>query len=162
MEREAQGPAHGAEQVPEGLAAEILAALAASTAHYEAGSARYFDLFSPDATFFSAGEPLRLDTRQAFESAFGPHLGEQLRAYHFLGPRIQPLPPDGAVFTSHVRYRVNFTFVDMRLTLVLARRQGAWQAIHLHLSPLPSSADTGTTGLAEDVTQIVATAAVGA
>jgi ketosteroid isomerase-like protein len=146
------------DDAPGGAVEQILAAIEASTELYEAGAQEYFASFTADASFFSSGAPLRIDGRDAFQRYLGPGLAAALRAVHLLDKRIQMLSADAAVVTCYNRFRVNFNFVDTRMTLVMVREGETWKVAHSHASPLLSAASTETHGLTEDVTLLRAAA----
>ena len=124
----------------------VIAALEALWKAYENASDDFFAFFSADASVFSPSAPLRIEGRDAYRRHFGPFLGSQRRAAHFLHPRVLRLAAGGALVTCHVRIRVNYSSVDQRSrfrsTLVLVREGDGWKVAHLHISPLAAFAET--------------------
>ncbi|HWU33560.1 MAG TPA: nuclear transport factor 2 family protein [Marmoricola sp.] len=102
----------------------------------------YFATFAEDATFIFYNHPDRLESRQAWRDLWAEWEGEGFRV---LGCRsthqlVQALAEDTAVFSHWVETEakfgdeVNTTFE--RETIVFRRLDGAWLAVHEHLSPM--------------------------
>jgi ketosteroid isomerase-like protein len=104
----------------------------------------YFACFAPDATFVFHTTPERLGSRAAYRALWDTW--EQEDAFRVLScessnVEITPLGPDVAVFVHDVATTVSTSAGDESLrereTIVFARRQGGWDAVHEHLSPAP-------------------------
>jgi hypothetical protein len=128
----------------------VLATVEAVWAAYEAGSPEFFDFFTEDASIFSPSFPTRLAGREAYRRHFGPHLKAQRRASHILHPEVC-FVGEGALVTYHSRVRINYSFVDNRITLLLVPQGGRLQIAHLHTSPLAAPQPAETAGLIEDI-----------
>ena len=124
---------------------EVLTAAEALVQAFASGdSAAYFACFVPEATFVFHTTPTRLESRAAYEALWAQWVEQDAFAVVSCvstDRRVQLLGPDAAVFTHDVA-----TVVDVggsreelaeRETIVFARRDGAWLAVHEHLSPAP-------------------------
>lgn len=142
------GPARGAEEEVAAAAAELIGAYAASD------HARYFDCFTPDATFLFHDEPGLLTTA-AYEAQWMQSESEGFRVESCESSDgcVQALGPDAAVFTHRVLTRLAGSAepIRERETIVFTRRDGRWLAAHEHLSLDPAgNGGAGTTsGAAE-------------
>ena len=124
---------------------EVLTAAAALVRAFASGdSVAYFACFAPEATFVFHTTPQRLESRTAYEALWAQWVEQDAFAVVSCAStdqRVQVLGPDAAVFTHDVA-----TVVDVggsreelaeRETIVFVRRDGAWLAVHEHLSPAP-------------------------
>jgi ketosteroid isomerase-like protein len=106
----------------------------------------YFACFADDATFVFHTTPERLDSRAAYRALWERWEREDAFAVvscASMDPRVQLTGDDTAVFTHEVRTRVRTTAGEEDLcereTIVFARRDERWCAIHEHLSPAPAA-----------------------
>jgi ketosteroid isomerase-like protein len=104
----------------------------------------YFDCFAADATFVFHTTPERLESRAAYRSLWQRWVTEdgfRVLACESSNPLITSLGPDAAVFVHDVATRVatdaGQEALRERETIVFARRDGRWLAVHEHLSPAP-------------------------
>ena len=121
--------------------AEVLAAADAiidDFAHHR--TAAYFAGFAPDATFVFHTAERRLESRDEYEQLWAQWEREDGFRVHgctSTDRRVQ-LWGDTAVFSHSVHSAVELggetTEVDERETIVFARRDGRWVAVHEHLS----------------------------
>lgn len=104
----------------------------------------YFACFAPDATFVFHTTPERLESRAAYRRLW--HAWEQDDGFRVVSCEssnalITPLGSDVAVFVHDVATTVSTTAGEESLrereTIVFARRDGEWVAVHEHLSPAP-------------------------
>jgi uncharacterized protein (TIGR02246 family) len=120
----------------------------AATALVEAFAAddtdAYFGCFAADATFVFHSTPERLDDRAAYEALWRRWVAEDgfaVVSCRSSGRRVQVLGPDAAVLVHDVSTVVRVGGAEERLeereTIVFARREGVWTAVHEHLSPRP-------------------------
>jgi ketosteroid isomerase-like protein len=102
----------------------------------------YFDCFAADASFVFYTTPERLESRAAYRSLW--HRWESEDGFRVLecessNPLITPVGDDAAVFVHDVATVVATNAGEERLaereTIVFAWRDGAWLAVHEHLSP---------------------------
>jgi len=124
------------------MSAEILAAanhLVEVFGRHDA--AAYFACFSEDATFVFYNHPERLESRAAWQALWQEWEGDGFRV---LGCRstdqlVQLLSDDTAVFSHAVETEARFgdetSVTRERETIVFHRVDGAWLAVHEHLSP---------------------------
>jgi ketosteroid isomerase-like protein len=104
----------------------------------------YFACFADDATFVFHTTPERLESREAYRSLWRRWEAEdgfRVLACASSHQLVAPLGDDAAVFVHDVATRVTTSAGDEDLrereTIVFARRQGRWLAVHEHLSPAP-------------------------
>jgi ketosteroid isomerase-like protein len=106
-------------------------------------AARYFAGFAPDATFIFYTTPARLTSRAAYEQLWARW--EREEAFRVLScesehQAVQDLGA-AAIFshdrTASVRRRGAEQTTWERETIVFAREQDRWLAVHAHLSPQP-------------------------
>lgn len=121
--------------------AEVLAAADAiigDFAHHR--TAAYFSGFADDATFVFHTAERRLESREEYEQLWAQWEREDGFRVHGCtsSDRRVQLLGDTAVFTHSVHSVVELggetTEVDERETIVFARREGFWLAVHEHLS----------------------------
>ena len=102
----------------------------------------YFAAFRPDATFCFYTSPRLLRSRAEYRELWETweQDGFRVLACESSQQRVQPLG-DVAVFTHRVATRVRLagdeTLLDERETIVFARAEDGWTAVHEHLSPVP-------------------------
>ncbi len=106
---------------------------------------RYFASFTPDATFVFYTTPGRLESRAVWQAEWDRLVAED--GFHVLqctsdDRRVQVLG-DVAVFSHRVRTRSashdGEVDSDERETIIFQRQaDGAWLAVHEHLSPTPT------------------------
>jgi ketosteroid isomerase-like protein len=105
-------------------------------------SASYFSHFAPEASFTFHTTVRRLNTRAEYEAEWQSWkpAGFRVRSCSSSDQRVQ-LFGDIAILTHSVRTEVTTREGDSTLlereSIVFQRRNGAWIAIHEHLSPLP-------------------------
>jgi ketosteroid isomerase-like protein len=104
----------------------------------------YFACFAPEATFLFHTTAQRLPSRDAYRElwrAWERDDGFRVRACRSSAATVQRIADDAAVFTHEVETDVVTRAGEERLrereTIVFARRDGAWLAVHEHLSPAP-------------------------
>ena len=104
----------------------------------------YFRCFAPDASFVFYTTPQRLESRAAYEDLWRRWEAEdgfRVVSCESSNPLVTPLGADVAVFVHDVATRVATTAgedsLSERETIVFARRDGRWLAVHEHLSPAP-------------------------
>jgi ketosteroid isomerase-like protein len=109
----------------------------------------YFACFADDATFVFHTTPERLESREAYRSLWGrweTDDGFRVLSCASSNQLVTPLGDDVAVFVHDVATRVTTSAGDEHLrereTIVFARRQGRWLAVHEHLSAAPAPART--------------------
>lgn len=129
----------------------VLATVEAVLAAYEAGSPGFFDFFTGDATVFSLSHPTRIEGGEDYRRASGASFQEPRRAVRTLHPEVR-LVGEGALVTLHLRLRINYRFLDNRVTFLLVPEGEGLKVAHMHMSPLAASAPSETRGLVEDVT----------
>jgi uncharacterized protein (TIGR02246 family) len=102
----------------------------------------YFGCFAPDATFVFHTTPERLESPadyRALWERWAREDGFEVLSCTSSGARVQLLGDGAAVFTHDVATRVRTTAGEEDLrereTIVFARRDGRWLAVHEHLSP---------------------------
>jgi ketosteroid isomerase-like protein len=102
----------------------------------------YFACFAPDATFIFYTTPERLESRDAYRSLWRRWEAEdgfRVVSCASSHPQITPVGEEVAVFVHDVATRVathtGEESLAERETIVFARRDGAWLAVHEHLSP---------------------------
>lgn len=104
-------------------------------------SARYFAAFAPDATFTFHNEARSLPSLAAYRERWAEweRDGFHVESCESVEGRVQLLGEDAAVWTHHVRTRLAGApeTLHERETIVLARREGRWLAVHEHLSADP-------------------------
>ena len=102
----------------------------------------YFACFAPNATFVFYTTPERLESRAAYRELWSRWESED--GFRVLDCRssnalITPLAEDVAVLVHDVETLVATNAGEERLaereTIVFARRDGDWLAVHEHLSP---------------------------
>lgn len=107
----------------------------------------YFACFAPDATFVFYTTPERLESREAYRDLWRHWESED--GFHVVSctssnALITPLGEDAAVFVHDVATTVATNegeeSLSERETILFARRDGTWLAIHEHLSPTPQAA----------------------
>ena len=103
----------------------------------------YFSCFAPDATFVFYTTPERLGSPEEYRALWARWIaddGFHVRSCRTSDTRVQILA-DVAVVTHDVETEISTKSGDEMLhereTIVLARRDGAWLAVHEHLSPRP-------------------------
>jgi uncharacterized protein (TIGR02246 family) len=124
---------------------EVLAAADALVRAFASGdSAAYFACFAPEATFVFHTTPQRLGSRAAYEALWEQWVTEDgfaVVSCASTDPVVQVLGPDAAVFAHDVTTVVEVggarEELHERETIVFARRDGVWMAVHEHLSPTP-------------------------
>ncbi len=122
---------------------EVLAAAAKIVADFGAhNTAAYFAGFAPDASFMFYTHTERLDSRAAYEVLWAK--GEAEDGFKVHGCKstnqlVQLIGADAAVFSHNVESSIEFggevSTVLERETIVFALIDGAWLAVHEHLSP---------------------------
>ncbi|MEO0023852.1 MAG: hypothetical protein RL196_293 [Actinomycetota bacterium] len=102
----------------------------------------YFAGFTPDATFMFYTHTERLDSRAAYETLWAKWVGEDGFKVHGCkssNQLVQLNGADAAVFSHNVESSIEFggevSTVLERETIVFALIDGAWLAVHEHLSP---------------------------
>lgn len=123
------------------LAAEVLAAADAIIADFgHHRTVAYFSGFAPDATFVFHTAASRLESRAEYERLWATWErddGFRVHGCSSSDRRVQ-LFGETAVFTHSVRSSVELagsvSDVTERETIVFARRDGQWLAVHEHLS----------------------------
>ena len=107
----------------------------------------YFRAFRPDASFVFYSSPERFESRAAYRAEW--ERWEREDGFHVLAcvssDQTVQVVGDAAVFTHSLSTRVGLAAGDEtvreRETIVFAREQdGAWLAVHEHLSPDPGPA----------------------
>ncbi|OLP72234.1 DUF4440 domain-containing protein, partial [Salmonella enterica subsp. enterica serovar Javiana] len=122
---------------------EVLAAADALVSAFASGdSAAYFACFAPEATFVFHTTPQRLGSRAEYEALWAQWVEEDGFAVVSCASSdqvVQVLGPDVAVFAHDVATVVDVAGAREELaereTIVFVRRDGAWVAVHEHLSP---------------------------
>jgi ketosteroid isomerase-like protein len=128
-----------------GPEAEVLAAAAALVDAFGSGRVQeYFACFAPEATFVFHSEPARLGSREEYRTLWeGWEREDGFRVLECTssGASVLVVAPDVAVFTHDVDTQVSTNAGSDRMaereTIVFARRDGRWLAVHEHLSPRP-------------------------
>lgn len=101
----------------------------------------YFATFAEEATFLFHNHPARLESRHEWRALWDQWVDE---GFHVLGcrssdQRVQVIGYDAAVFSHSVettaRLGEETTTTLERETIVFRRIEGAWLAVHEHLSP---------------------------
>jgi ketosteroid isomerase-like protein len=107
----------------------------------------YFACFAPDATFVFYTTPERLESRDAYRELWRrweTEDGFRVVSCTSSNPLITPLGEDVAVFVHDVATTVatheGEESLSERETIVFARRDDGWLAVHEHLSPSPEAA----------------------
>ncbi|MEY4367951.1 MAG: hypothetical protein RLZ28_1366 [Actinomycetota bacterium] len=121
----------------------VLAAAAKIVADFGAhNTAAYFAGFAPDATFMFYTHSERLDSRAAYEVLWAKWESEDGFKVHgckSTNQLVQLIGADAAVFSHNVESSIEFggevSTVLERETIVFALIDGAWLAVHEHLSP---------------------------
>jgi ketosteroid isomerase-like protein len=127
---------------PDPTAAVRMAADSIIAAFGRQDSAGYFSRFAPEASFTFHTTVRRLDTRAEYEAEWHSWkpAGFHVRSCSSSDQRVQMFG-DIAILTHSVRTEVTTREGDSTLlereSIVFQRRDGAWIAIHEHLSPLP-------------------------
>ncbi|GAA4720873.1 nuclear transport factor 2 family protein [Pedococcus ginsenosidimutans] len=124
---------------------EVLASADALVRAFASGDrTAYFACFAPDATFVFHTTPQRLGSRAAYEALWEQWVTEDGFAVVSCSSTdqvVQVLGPDAAVFAHGVTTVVEVGGIREELhereTIVFARRDGVWMAVHEHLSPTP-------------------------
>jgi uncharacterized protein (TIGR02246 family) len=124
---------------------EVRAAAAALVAAFAEGRVEdYFASFAPEATFVFHTTPERLESREAYRELWRRWQAQddfRVLACESANQHVQLLGDDAAVFAHDVRTRVGTKAGEEALaereTIVFARRDGGWAAVHEHLSPAP-------------------------
>jgi ketosteroid isomerase-like protein len=132
-------PAQSVEQDVLGAAQALMGAFA------EGRVDAYFACFSEDATFLFHTTPERLGSRAAYRELWARWEREDgfaIVSCTSTAGHADVLGDDAAVFTHDVatRVRTHGGEADLREreTIVFARRDGRWLAVHEHLSPAPA------------------------
>jgi ketosteroid isomerase-like protein len=105
-------------------------------------SASYFSRFAPEASFTFYTTVRRLNSRAEYEAEWQSWkpAGFRVRSCSSSDQRVQ-IFGDIAILTHSVRTEVTTREGDSTLlereSIIFQRRDGAWIAIHEHLSPLP-------------------------
>jgi ketosteroid isomerase-like protein len=104
----------------------------------------YFACFAPDATFVFHPTPERLESRDAYRALWRAWERDddfRVVACTSSNGHVQALGEDAAVFVHDVATRVSTRAGEEGLrereTIVFARRDGDWVAVHEHLSAAP-------------------------
>ena len=124
---------------------EVLTAADALVRAFASGrSAAYFACFAPEATFVFHTTPQRLGSRAAYEALWEQWVAEDGFAVVSCASAdqvVQVLGSDAAVFAHDVTTVVEVggerEELRERESIVFARRDGVWMAVHEHLSPAP-------------------------
>ena len=124
---------------------EVLAAAEALVRAFAGGdSAAYFACFAPDATFVFHTTPPRLGSRAAYEALWEQWVTEdgfRVVSCASSNPVVQVLGADAAVFAHDVATVLEVgggrEELRERESIVFARRDEVWMAVHEHLSPTP-------------------------
>jgi ketosteroid isomerase-like protein len=102
----------------------------------------YFACFAEDATFVFHTTAERLESREAYRSlwrSWEAEDGFRVVSCASSNPLVMELGDDAAVFVHDVATRVATSGGEEDLrereTIVFARRDGGWLAVHEHLSP---------------------------
>lgn len=127
---------------------EVLAAAQALVQAFSEGRVEdYFAAFAPDATFLFHSTRERLASREAYRELWRTWEREDgfaVLACRSSGAAVQLVAEDAAVFTHDVATRVRTHAGEEALrereTIVFARRDGRWLAVHEHLSAAPPTA----------------------
>ncbi|HUX04499.1 MAG TPA: nuclear transport factor 2 family protein [Acidimicrobiales bacterium] len=104
----------------------------------------YFDAFAPEATFIFHNTPNVLMSRDAYATLWASWESEGFRVLSCTsqGGVVQMLGEDVGVFFHTVRTTLAPENAPLstgeRETIVFQRREGAWKAVHEHLSLDPS------------------------
>ena len=127
--------------------AEVLAAAAKIVddfGHHR--TADYFSGFAEDATFMFYTHTERLDSRADYEALWAKWQSEdgfKVHGCRSSNQKVQMLGEDAAVFTHLVSSDIEFagevTTIKERETIVFAKQQNRWMAVHEHLSPESAS-----------------------
>ena len=102
----------------------------------------YFATFAEDATFVFYNHPERLESRQAWRDLWTEWEGEGFRVLDCRSTNqlVQLLTDDTAVFSHSVETQAQFgeetSTTFERETIVFRKTDGAWLAVHEHLSPI--------------------------
>lgn len=123
--------------------AEVLAAAGALVSAFADGRLDdYFASFAPDATFVFHSTPERLGSLDRYRDlwrTWQEEDGFRVAACTSRRPTLQLLGETAAVFAhdveTRVRTRDGVQTLHERETIVFARRDGRWLAVHEHLSP---------------------------
>jgi uncharacterized protein (TIGR02246 family) len=106
----------------------------------------YFACFAADATFIFHPEPERLQSRDAYRTLWAQwERDDDFRVVSCAssGATVSMIGDDAAVFAHDVNTVVSAggaqERVQERETIVFARRDGRWLAVHEHLSPRPAA-----------------------
>lgn len=102
----------------------------------------YFSFFTPEARFIFQHVPLVMESRAAYEAAYDRWVRED--GFHVLEctsrEQHAQIYGDSAVFTHETFTRVRThaweSAITERETIIFIRQEGAWKAVHEHLSPL--------------------------
>lgn len=102
----------------------------------------YFFGFAADATFMFYTHTERLNSRAEYEALWASWEkddGFRVHGCRSRDQRVQVLGDSSAVFTHYVESDVEFggevSTITERETIVFERQNGAWIAVHEHLSP---------------------------
>lgn len=125
--------------------AAVGAAAATLVAAFAAGRVEeYLACFAPDASFVFHTTPQRLESRDAYAALWREweeQDGFRVLACASSGARVQLLGADAALFVHDVATTIathdGTSDLRERESIVFARRDGAWLAVHEHLSPSP-------------------------
>ncbi len=105
-------------------------------------TAAYFSGFADDATFMFYTHTERLNSRADYEALWASWEKDDGFRVHGCRSRdqlVQVLGDSSAVFTHYVESDVEFggevSTITERETIVFERQNGAWIAVHEHLSP---------------------------
>jgi len=132
-------------------AEEVLRAAAELVARFGAHDTEgYFAAFAPEASFIFYSTPEILTSRAAYRDLW--QLWEDRDGFRVLGcnstEQRVAVQGDSAIFTHRVTTRLAFgaeeSTAEERETIVFRRQEdGAWLAIHEHLSPAPAGLEAG-------------------
>jgi Calcium/calmodulin dependent protein kinase II association domain len=105
-------------------------------------TADYFAGFTTDASFMFYTHSERLDSRAAYEALWAKwetEDGFKVHGCRSTNQLVQLIGNDAAVFSHLVSSDIEFagevSTVAERETIVFALKNGAWMAVHEHLSP---------------------------
>lgn len=108
-------------------------------------TAEYFAGFSSDASFMFYTHTERLDSRAAYESLWAKWESEdgfKVHGCRSSNQLVQLIGEDAAVFTHLVSSDIEFaggvSTLEERETIVFAKVDAIWLAVHEHLSPNPA------------------------
>lgn len=129
---------------------------------YEESDPGWFDMFAPDATFFTVSSPTRIDSTEEYRRGFEPYFtaGVKRRA-QILSPDVRVVGSVASV-TLHNRVSVDGVTQNFRGTVIIQQGDRGLEITHLHWSPL-SAPDVVNVGRPDEAVTLleerVATAA---